>query len=178
MMNAIIDGMKTATAEQKQRAVEKRAKMRKLAAVVGKMTDEARLEMAARYPISTIEGRALSPHNQCLLIMQANGAMPTVVGGFRQWKTAGRSVKKGEHGLSIWIPSTRKFDGLVLNGEKEPQDETYFICGTVFDISQTEESSAREAVEEVNAEIARIENRETVAEYTERMWPEGSEVEA
>ena len=69
-----------------------------------------------------------------------------MVGGFNQWKDKGRSVKKGEHGLMIWIPSIRKGE----QGSESPTTgdvdkvEMRFTMGTVFDITQTEETAARE----------------------------------
>jgi hypothetical protein len=56
-----------------------------------------------------------------------------MVGGFNQWITAGRAVRKGEHGLSLWIPCQGKSES-----DDEP-GETYFRMGTVFDIEQTAE---------------------------------------
>jgi hypothetical protein len=68
--------------------------------------------------------------------MQDSGA--TIVGGFRQWLKQGRAVRKGEHGLMIWVPLLRKSGDSIAgeSGESEP-DDVRFMPGTVFDISQT-----------------------------------------
>lgn len=115
---------------------ERRAKMRALANQVGKMSEAQRQELAARLPgVTTIEGRMLSLHNQCLLAMQMPGA--TLVGGFRQWIKNGRAVRKGEHGACIWVPIGHKTTD--ENGMTETDEKVGFILGTVFDISQTAE---------------------------------------
>lgn len=131
-----------ATEQQKQAAAERREKFRELARRIGQMTAEQRAQFAAQAPaVVTVEGRVLSPFNQCLIVSQAPSA--TVIGGFRQWIKAGRCVRKGEHGLSLWIPSVRK----AKEGEQgeEGDGETRFIMGTVFDVSQTEPVDAARA---------------------------------
>jgi antirestriction protein ArdC len=101
------------------------------------MPEADRKAFAAKCPvIATIEGHALSPVNTCLIAMQSPGA--TIVGGFRQWLKAGRVVRKGEHGLSLWIPKTPKKDDAAQPGESSSSDEIHFLMGTVFDVSQTE----------------------------------------
>lgn len=110
---------------------EKRAKMRELARKVAAMPEEDRLALAARCPIGTIEGRALSLKNQCLIALQMPRA--TIVGGFRQWLKAGRCVRKGEHGACIWIPCGHRD---AETGEIE-MDDRRFILASVFDVSQT-----------------------------------------
>lgn len=56
------------TEAQKQAAEERRRAFRKLARTVGQMSDQERHAFAARAPaIATIEGRALSLHNQVLI---------------------------------------------------------------------------------------------------------------
>jgi hypothetical protein len=65
--------------------------------------------------------------------MQAGNMIPSVVGGFQQWIKAGKVVKRGEHGMTIWFPIGRKNDdGNILEAEK-------FYTATVFDVSQVEE---------------------------------------
>ena len=108
------------------------------------MTDEQRAAMAARLPgIVTVEGRALSPFNCCLLAMQAPSV--TMVGGFRQWINAGRAVRKGEHGMSIWVPKMPKDDPNRQGDESSSADEVHFLLGTVFDVSQTDEIETAQA---------------------------------
>ena len=80
--------------------------------------------------ITTIEGRRLSIFNSCLVLSQRPA---TIVGGFQQWRRAGRIVHKGEHGIAIWIPTGTE-------AEPDHEDERQrFILGTVFDITQTDE---------------------------------------
>jgi antirestriction protein ArdC len=69
----------------------------------------------------------------------------TIVGGFRQWQQVGRKVKKGEHGLYIWIPlGTRETDDQGLTRTEMP-DERRFKLVAVFDVSQTEEMEEEHA---------------------------------
>lgn len=125
---------KQLTAEQLAASSERKATMRKLATTIRKLSDADRATLAARVQVHTIEGRSLSMCNQCMLALQCPDA--TLVGGFRQWLAAGRSVRKGEHGASIWIPlGAKDDDGHVKMGE----DDHRFMLVTVFDISQTEE---------------------------------------
>jgi antirestriction protein ArdC len=60
---------------------------------------------------------------------------PTVVGGFKQWLKAGRSVRQGEHGAIILYPVGPK------DQEGNLEDPERFFSATVFDISQTESIS-------------------------------------
>ncbi len=128
-----------ATEEQKQKAAARREAFRALAKRISDLTEEEREALAARAGIRTIEGRELSPVNQCLLINQRDRV--TVVGGFQQWRRAGRAVNKGEHGLAIWVPvGFGRQDGETTGeqiGENGEERRRGFIMGTVFDISQT-----------------------------------------
>ncbi|MEW6212281.1 MAG: ArdC family protein [Acidobacteriota bacterium] len=120
------------TPEQKERAAARRAAFREIVKTVAALDAAGRLEMVARIgSIPTCEGRALSLFNTCLILTQLPTA--SMVGGFRQWQKAGRQVKKGEHGMSIWIPTGAK-DEPDASDEEKPT----FLMGTVFDISQTE----------------------------------------
>src|SRR5207248_3931450 len=104
------------TAEQKAKAAERRERFRQLAARVAALTDDERAALVAKVgAVVTVEGRALSVHNSCLVLNQLPTA--SMVGGFRQWKDHGRSVKKGEHGLCIWIPTKGRDDA------DQPTDE-------------------------------------------------------
>jgi len=136
------------TAEQKAKAAERRERFRELVTKVAAMSDDQRGELVMCCgAVMTCEGRALSPFNSCLILSQ----FPTssIVGGFLQWKAHGRSVKKGEHGLMIWVLTGRKDED-----EKPTEEETDgvpkragFIMGTVFDVSQTETSKERERID-------------------------------
>jgi len=131
--------MKQLTQEQKERAKERRQKLCAIARSISKMTADERTRLVNDWP-TTIEGHRLSLHNACMIALQGGAS---VVAGFRQWKKAGRSVKKGEHGLGIWVPL-----GVSKKSDDEQPDTanndspTGFTVGTVFDISQTETAVA------------------------------------
>jgi hypothetical protein len=126
---------KTLTPEQTAKRDARRAAFQALAKRIAAMSPTDREALAAQSPIVTIEGRALSPFNMCLVAMQLPAA--TVVGGFRQWLKAGRAVMKGQHGASIWVPCGAK-SAPDESGETSTE-KTFFTAGTVFDVSQTSE---------------------------------------
>ena len=81
--------------------------------------------------------------NNCILIaMQRPDA--TCVAGYSTWKSLGRTVKHGEHGIRILAPCpVRKHkdeDGAVVTVEKDAEEVTMmlFKAVSVFDYSQTE----------------------------------------
>lgn len=124
------------TPEQKAKAEERRERLRQLWEKIGAMDEGQRAAFVERIgTVTTCEGHPLSVGNTILLAYQAAGV--SVVGGFQQWKKAGRQVKKGQRALGIWIPKNS-------NAETEPapamqtEKPMYFIFGSVFDISQTE----------------------------------------
>jgi len=94
-----------------------------------KLTDKERIEITSKYGLHSIEGHQYSPSNQCLIVFQGGGEF-TTLGGFNQWKKAGRVVKKGEHGVIIFVNCNKKDGDEVV--------ENYFITKSIFDISQTE----------------------------------------
>jgi hypothetical protein len=130
------------TPEQKQKAAERRERFRVIAKQVAAMTPEERTALVMQAgAILTCEGRELSMVNSCLVLTQRPGA--SMVGGFRQWKDKGRSVRKGEHGLMIWIPVGRGKDDTPTAADLDAGSEgndarPRFLMGTVFDVSQTE----------------------------------------
>lgn len=67
----------------------------------------------------------------CRLIL-AQMPEASVVAGFNQWKAAGRTVRKGQKGIAIFVPTLRK-------GEEEDAVLKGFRIGYVFDITQTDE---------------------------------------
>ena len=93
------------------------------------LSEEEKQQLVQQAGIVTIEGRSLSPANAMLVMLQKDGVL--VVGGYKQWKAAGRQVRKGESGIAIWFPAKSKTEA--------DDDNPYFLCGTVFDVSQTEE---------------------------------------
>lgn len=142
------------TAEQKAAAATRRQRFTELAKRVAEMTDEQRSALVARVgAIMTCEGHALSVHNSCLLLTQFPTA--SMVGGFQQWKAHGRSVRKGERGPMIWVPTSRKQDAEPATTESQPAGaveaegdakRSGFVMGTVFDISQTEATEPQPAI--------------------------------
>lgn len=135
--------MRKLTDEQRAKSDERKARFRAMVKQVADMTDAQRDTLAAKMiGVINCEGRTLSPRNCCLVAMQCPTA--TIVGGFQQWIKQGRAVRKGETSISIWIPTARARKN--EDGEKIGED-TGFICGAIFDISQTEaiETPAPEA---------------------------------
>lgn len=115
------------TTERKERTQQLRQRLANL-------SDQDKEALTSRGLIATVEGRTLSLHNTLLVYIQSNGTIPTVVGGYQQWKRAGKQVKKGEHGYIIWFPVGQKDEetGDIMAAET-------FYTATVFDISQVEE---------------------------------------
>jgi hypothetical protein len=130
------------TEAQRAAAAERRERFKALAARVAAMSEDERTALVLRLgAIVTCEGHALSAFYSCLVLTQLPAA--SMVGGFHQWRAKGRKVKKGEHGLMIWIPTGRK-DGTanaapIAEGEagEENGKRTGFVMGSVFDVSQT-----------------------------------------
>lgn len=112
------------------------ARRRELMTLVNAMSLEQRQKLVQeRGAISSCTGAALSIYNTCLILHQNPEA--TIVGGFQQWLTMGRVVRKGEKALCIWVPTTRKGEA-----EDGSEDRTGFVGGNVFDITQTEVKDA------------------------------------
>lgn len=118
----------------KTEAIEaKKAKMKQLAEQFAKMSEAERVELSNQLgSLRTIEGRPLSFKNSALLYFQKKGV--SIVGGFQQWKKAGRIVRKGEKALAIFCPASRKTE----EGQAPDDSSLFFFTGSVFDISQTE----------------------------------------
>ena len=70
-----------------------------------------------------------------ILLIAAQRPDATRVAGLRTWNSLGRKVNKGEHGIRIIVPITRK------HTDEPTGDDEHQICGfsvgTVFDESQT-----------------------------------------
>ena len=111
----------------KTEAIEaKKAKMKQLGEQFAKMTEAERVELS-----NQLGSLPLSFKNSALLYFQSKSV--SIVGGFQQWKKAGRIVKKGEKALAIFCPASQK----AKEGETT-DSPTFFFTGNVFDISQTE----------------------------------------
>lgn len=124
----------------KEAAIKRREGLVALAETVSTMTPEELKEFLP-CEVITIERKTLSPRNTFLVLQQLNTA--TVVGGFNQWRAAGRCVRKGSKALGIWVPMTPRS---AAEAPEAPEATTEpakkyrrFIIGNVFDISQTEE---------------------------------------
>jgi hypothetical protein len=128
--------------EKQQKRQEKKEKILRIRKTLSEMTEEQRQAVADKFGIVTVEGHLLTPHNQCFLVAQSEINF-TVVGGFQQWKKAGRIVGKGEHGFLIFVPSkTKQEDNSKIISDDE---NVHFFTATVFDISQTEVIAKSEA---------------------------------
>ena len=113
------------------------------------MSPERRQAMANSigHKIMTCEHRQLSEFNTALIIDQG-GCDYTIVGGYQQWRRAGRQVRAGEHGVSIWIPCNKKKE--TVENAAADADSLYFVMGTIFDVSQTDEIQVQEEPEKEN----------------------------
>ena len=131
------------TPEQKEKAAARRSMFKQYCQTIAKMTDEQRAQWAQRAPALKADGTPYSLGNQLLIALQRDDA--TVLCGFNQWKQAGRIVSKGEHGVMIWIPTGKGKDSDPDQPaeDSDPDQKPGFIMGTVFDISQTEELTAK-----------------------------------
>ena len=114
----------------------RRAMLTELAAKASLMTPE---ELKAFLPVDvmTIERKPLSPKNTYLVLNQLKSA--TIVGGFDQWKRAGRVVSKGSKALGIWVPLKPRAATPTTTPPPDEEKKAFrFTFGNVFDISQTE----------------------------------------
>lgn len=145
---------RTATPEQIEATKARRSALAALAGNIAAMSPQDRATLASKSSIMTIEGRSLSVFNQCLLVSQ--NPFATVVGGFAQWKAAGRIVRKGEHGLALWVPCKGKETlnaGLAVIAGSNVAEKTRFLMGTVFDVSQTDPLVTEDEVEAIRREF-------------------------
>lgn len=105
-------------------------KVTKARKALSKLTERQREQLLERGIIATIEGQSLSAHNT--ISLYAQGCNDAVVGGYQQWRNAGRQVRKGESGFVIWFPTTRKSDSEIV--DEKPR----FFTATVFAQYQTD----------------------------------------
>ena len=114
---------------------EKLDKIKKMREYLKSLSKEDRQQIADKYGYHSIDGHTYSRTNQCFLAFQTsfNDNIQGTFAGFKQWKNAGRTVKKGEHGYMIWFPAGFK------NQDNDIVEVTHYYTTTVFDISQTEE---------------------------------------
>lgn len=126
--------MRTPTTEQKAAAAERRAKTKAICDQIAALPENERIALGNQCLATNVEGHTLSPFNQCLIAYQFASA--TIVGGFHQWRKAGRMVKKGEHCISIWVPIGKK--DAKTAATTETTERPGFMLGAIFDVSQTE----------------------------------------
>lgn len=127
--------MKLSDEERKELRLAKKAKINELRKKLSELSEDQRNAIAEKYGIVTVEGHPLTPHNQCFLVAQGELNF-TIVAGYKQWQKSGRSVRKGEHGFLIFVPSIKKSEN--SSEEISSDDNPQFFTATVFDISQTE----------------------------------------
>jgi antirestriction protein ArdC len=109
--------------------------------------------------------RTYSFKNTLLVFSQMPEA--TLVMGFRQWQGVGRSVKKGERGLMILVPSTykkNKGEARSEGNDDSPEEiGVRFVTGYVFDVSQTEGEPVPEIIHELKGTSEEIQElRQTI----------------
>ncbi|MFA5805266.1 MAG: ArdC family protein [Melioribacteraceae bacterium] len=127
--------MKFTREQKEQYLLEKKERLKQIRSTLAQMSADQRQAVADQFGIVTAEGHLLTPHNQCFLVAQSPINF-TVVGGFQQWKKAGRIVRKGEHGFLILVSSkTKQNEGPEMVSDDE---DVFFFTATVFDISQTD----------------------------------------
>ena len=104
---------------------------------LAKATDDARMsEAMLDYLDMCAKFHKYSPNNVWLILMAKPDA--TMVAGFHMWKSMGRYVKKGEHGIPILAPI------LVKVNENSEEELVGFKAVYIFDVSQTEGESLPE----------------------------------
>jgi len=119
------------TVEEKRQ--QKKERIAKIRQVLTTLTPEQREQKLANLNrIVTVEGHVLSSYNTCAIYTQAGETVITIVGGYQQWKKAGRQVQKGEQGFFIFVPTNKKEDE-----ENESDERTTYTTASVFDITQT-----------------------------------------
>lgn len=95
-----------------------------------KLTDEQKAKLSENLIVFTVDGVNLTANNVAFLAYQNEKLSFSVVGGYKQWLSVGRQVRKGEKGYYIFVPRFAKDnDNQKLNG---------FIMVSVFDITQTD----------------------------------------
>lgn len=114
-------------------------------------------EAYARYLKFMAQFHSYSVNNSLLIWMQKPDA--TLVAGYQTWlKKHKRQVKKGEKGIRILAPMTRKLTKTKKNqwGDLEEVEVSYttFKPTTVFDISQTDGDEVPTICNELSGDVA------------------------
>jgi antirestriction protein ArdC len=124
--------------QRKERVAELRERLKSL-------SDDERKEIADRCGYHNINGHIFSPRNQCLIAFQSVGReLLGTFAGFRQWLSVGRVVRKGESGMMIFFPTSKKNGNGDLTDD-DADNETRFYTVYVFDQSQTDELNTGES---------------------------------
>jgi hypothetical protein len=89
-----------------------------------------------------------SEYNQAFLLRQLPTA--TDVRPLKAWNAAGRSVRRGQKALRVWIPKRGTAIPADLSTMTETQQRQYFVLGPVFDISQTKPMAPRHLAKQAN----------------------------
>lgn len=107
------------TKEQRQARL---TELKTLADAYSNGTDEATIRKTHPHLIGRYSFR-----NVCLILSQKQDALECA--GFNDWLKVGRCVRKGEKGLAILVPMSKRDDD---------EESVWFTWRYVFDISQTE----------------------------------------
>ena len=105
-------------------------------------------ETLARYLEFRAHFRTYSVRNTIMIMMQRSSARFCM--GFRQWKSHGRRVTKGEKGLMIWVPRLHRLSAEEAAELKRSEGEKVlsgYLTSYVWDISQTEAIEGENALE-------------------------------
>lgn len=111
----------------------KKEKLAEIRTALKNLTEQERAKLVQTTGVVTIEGRPLSEYNNLMIAVQ--NPHSTIVGGYQQWRKAGRQVMKGQVGIAIWVPSVKA----SKPEQAENVEDVNFFSATVFDITQTQE---------------------------------------
>lgn len=130
------------TDEQREADAKRKEGLRKLSKQISEMTENQKIEFChflsskvGGVPTCTGE-RVLSPFNSCFLFMQRQDV--SIVGGYKQWQSQGRKVKKGAKAMAIWVYVNGKVESDVTSEENPMQNPHFVLRNCMFDITDTE----------------------------------------
>ena len=91
--------------------------------------------------------------NSLLIMLQKPDASHCA--SYADWKKKGRSVRKGEKGIVIRVPTPKKFKVEdPKTGEEKEVSKMFYKLGTTFDISQTEGKEIPEICSQLKASVS------------------------
>lgn len=138
--------------EERKRAEEKEEQLKSMIKEIGD-NFEVQPELIAEAVAFGSQFYQYSLRNTMLIYQQ--NPYSQYVQSFQKWKEMGASVKRGEHGMGIFVPvqttylkvgedeyvqlryATKEQKEALKKGDLESVNRTHFRIGTVFDISQT-----------------------------------------